>query len=150
MSIEPEVTTEQPKREIISPIQSNNDWCDWVAKLPLQGMAKALAAQCQWSATTGDTVHIICNAKQSALLNTNSETRLLLALNQVLPDAHQLKISLGETSDTPKQRQLATQSALLQQTHTQLAKDPGVMALQKHLSATLDSITLHAETANKL
>ena len=133
---------ETKKSDIESPIQSNDDWCAWINKLNLQGMAKALAAETQWISSQGTHLELHCDPKKASLYNINSEARLLQALNDTLDVEHTIHIRIQDTDDTLAKRLKASQAADIAAAEMRLQQDPCAQAIEKNLCAALQAVSL--------
>ena len=112
------------------------DWHALVEQLPLTGVARALAAHCEWQSRSNDRVVLSIDDGHRHLLSEGAEARLADALSQHFGAALQLQIQVGKTgSDTPAavaeraeaDRQAAARAAI--------ENDPNVAALRDTFDA---------------
>lgn len=95
--------TETPTHSF-TPTREN--WGDLLAKLPLSGMALALASHCALSHLSEHKIELTLAAKHESLLNDKLLERIEQALSQTLKKPLKLEIKTATTElDTPAQQQ---------------------------------------------
>lgn len=132
----------------IAPTPAN--WSAIVAQLDLGGLARQLAANCQFVAHEPGVVRLALDQRSQSIRSRTQEDRLAQALSRYLGDTVRVEIELGQGPvDTPAREQLRQADERLVAARASLAADPAVLALQERFDGVLlpDSVRLPAASS---
>jgi DNA polymerase-3 subunit gamma/tau len=122
------------------------DWQTLVGRLDLTGLSRQLAANCAWLGRDGDTVRLRLDPRSAALRTSNTEERLLQALQKHFGPRTRLSIDTGDgdatDEDTPARREARQAEAKLAEARSALDQDPTVRALQDRFGAAVQPVSV--------
>lgn len=125
------------------PSKKSKQWADILPALKLSGIAQLLASNCVLSKLSEDTIELILDQANSALLNASSQARIAEALQNYMKKPCKVSITIGKpTSETPSQTQQRLINEEKEAAQHSLTSDPHVQVLMQKFSATIQSDTI--------
>ncbi len=120
-------------------------WTEILSKLPLSGMALALASHCALTRLSDHKIELSLEAKHESLLNKKLVERIEQALIQHLNKSIQLEIKITKTElNTPAQQQGEKQAKRHADATTLIQNNPQVQKIMDVFEATLDPNSITA------
>lgn len=125
-----------------APAGADADWQSLVTRLDVSGLSRQLAANCAWLGHANDTVRLRLDPRSAALRTTNTEERLLQALQKHFGAQTRLVVETGEVGeaiavDTPARVEARAAEERLAAARGALDQDPTVRALQDRFGAAV-------------
>ena len=119
------------------------NWKELVGKLPVQGAARQLAANCGFESREGSIISLVLDAGHEHLLTEKLQARLSTAISEHFGESLKLRIGIGKPADeTPAQEKVREQDEIQAKAQQSIEKDPNINALVEAFDAEvqLDSI----------
>jgi DNA polymerase-3 subunit gamma/tau len=131
--------TAEPARPAPAAPAAAGDWRGIVESLPVRGIARELALNCSLASRDGDRFQLDLDASHAQLLSKNTQQRLQDALRKQFGEGVTLDIRVGsgEEQATPAREQARERRLRQQEAERDIARDPGVLALQEAFGATI-------------
>ena len=119
------------------------NWKALVGKLPVQGAARQLAANCGYQGREGAMVTLVLETGREHLLTEKLQARLAAALSKHFGETLKLRFEVGEpVGETLAQEQVRHKNEVQEKARQAISEDPNVSALMDAFDAEvqLDSI----------
>ncbi|USD66038.1 DNA polymerase III subunit gamma/tau [Vibrio sp. SCSIO 43136] len=132
------VKTPEMAEKLAKEASEKDAWAALIDKLETPKLVQQLALNSSYQ-KEGNQVSLTLRNTQAHLNTEKAQSELAQALGQVLGEACELAVNIGEAGQTPLELREALYQQRLQQAHQSLASDPNVEFILNRFTAEIDS-----------